>query len=126
MKEERKVDMDCILCLVSCLVTFNTNEKGHNRIMEFLGVEESELPSLRIINLEENISKYRPELTELSDAANIGSFVKQYLAGQLKPYLMSEEIPEEWDREPVKVLVSKNFDAVTTNTVVIVLLHVLV
>ena len=96
-------------------VTINTDEEEHKRIMEFFGMEESELPSMRIIKLEEDMSKFRPESTELSDA-NIRSFVKQYLDGELKPHLMSEEIPEDWDKEPVKVLVGKNFDAVAKDT----------
>jgi len=96
-------------------VTINTDEEEHKRIMEFFGMEESELPSMRIIKLEEDMSKYRPESTELSDS-NIRSFVNQYLAGEIKPHLMSEEIPEDWDKEPVKVLVGKNFDAVAKDT----------
>merc|ERR1712080_237777 len=85
-------------------VTINTDEEDHKRIMEFFGMEESELPSMRIIKLEEDMSKFKPTSTELSDS-NIRAFVKSYLAGELKPHLMSEEIPEDWDKEPVKVLV---------------------
>jgi len=96
-------------------VTINTDEEDHKRIMEFFGLEESELPSMRIIKLEEDMSKFKPESIELSDA-NIRLFVKQYLEGALKAHLMSEEIPEDWDKEPVKVLVGKNFDAVALNT----------
>ena len=35
-------------------VTINTDEEDHKRIMEFFGMEESELPSMRIIKLEED------------------------------------------------------------------------
>merc|ERR1712096_32819 len=92
-------------------VTINTDEEDHKRIMEFFGLEESELPSMRIIKLEEDMSKFKPESTELSES-NIRAFVKLYLDGGLKPHLMSEDIPEDCDKEDVKVLVGKNFDAV--------------
>lgn len=96
-------------------VTINTDEEDHKRIMEFFGMEESELPSMRIIRLEEDMSKFRPESTELSDA-NMRSFIKQYMDGSLKAHLMSEDIPEDWDKEPVKVLVGKNFEEVAMDT----------
>merc|ERR1712121_503315 len=96
-------------------VTINTDEEDHKRIMEFFGMEESELPSMRIIKLEEDMSKFKPTSTELSDS-NIRAFIKQYLDGDLKPHLMSEEIPEDWDKEGVKVLVGKNFDQVAKDT----------
>jgi len=96
-------------------VTINTDEEDHKRIMEFFGMEESELPSMRIIRLEEDMSKFRPESTELSDS-NMRSFIKQYMDGSLKPHLMSQDVPEDWDKEPVKVLVGKNFEEVALDT----------
>jgi len=96
-------------------VTINTDEEDHKRIMEFFGMEESELPSMRIIKLEEDMSKFKPESTELSES-NIRSFIKSYLDGDLKAHLMSEEVPEDWDKEPVKVLVGKNFEEIAMDT----------
>jgi len=92
-------------------ITVNIDEEEHKRIMDFFGVEKAELPSMRILKREDDMLKFKPESTELSEE-NIKSFVKQYLAGELKPHLMSEEIPEDWDKEPVKVLVGKNFEEV--------------
>merc|ERR1719435_623151 len=96
-------------------VTINTDEEDHKRIMEFFGMEEAELPSMRIIKLEEDMSKFKPDSTELSDA-NIRSFIKAYLDGSIKAHLMSEEVPEDWDKENVKVLVGKNFEEVAMDT----------
>nr|ALS04494.1 protein disulfide isomerase [Acartia pacifica] len=89
-------------------VTIDADEDDHKRFMEFFGMEESELPSMRIIKLEEDMSKFKPENTEIS-TDNIRAFVNAYKAGELKPHLMSADIPEDWDANPVKVLVGKNF-----------------
>jgi len=95
-------------------VTINTDEDDHKRIMEFFGIEDAELPTMRIIKLEEDMSKFKPENKEI-EVENMRSFVTKYKAGELKPHLMSEEVPADWDKEPVKVLVGKNFVEVAMN-----------
>lgn len=96
-------------------VTINADEEDHKRILDFFGMEKEEVPSMRLIRLEEDMAKYKPENSELSPE-NIESFVQTYLDGKLKQHLLSQKLPEDWDKQPVKVLVSSNFDEVAFDT----------
>lgn len=40
------------------------------------------------------------------------AFISASLDGQSRHYVMSEEVPQDWDSQPVKVLVGKNFNEV--------------
>merc|ERR1712152_111136 len=95
-------------------VTINTDEEDHKRILEFFGIVDSELPTFRAIRLGEDMAKFKPD-DDKFDAENVEKFVTDFLDGKLKQHLMSEEIPEDWDKEPVKVLVGKNFHDVAMN-----------
>merc|ERR1712033_107854 len=96
-------------------VTINTDEEDHKRILEFFGIAESELPTFRAIKLGEDMAKFKPD-SDAIELENIKAFVAKFLAGELKQPLMSEEIPEDWDKEGVKVLVGKNFNDVAMDT----------
>merc|ERR1712126_733785 len=52
--------------------------------------------------------KYKPENKEMSEE-NIRAFIKSFKSGELKPHLKSDPVPEDWNANPVKVLVGKNF-----------------
>jgi protein disulfide-isomerase A1 len=95
-------------------VTVDADEEDHKRILEFFGMKEDEVPGMRLIRLEEDMAKYRPESAALEEA-NIRKFVGDFLDGKLKQHLLSEEVPEDWDKEPVKILVGKNFEEVAMN-----------
>ncbi len=43
---------------------------------------------------------------------DVSKFVQDYFDGKLKRTLKSEDLPEDWDKNPVKVLVSSNFKEV--------------
>jgi len=96
------------------VVTINTDEEDHKRILEFFGIVDSELPTFRAIKLGEDMAKFKPEDDSI-ESANVKTFVGDFLDGKLKQHLMSEEIPEDWDANPVKVLVGKNFHDVAMN-----------
>nr|KAG5703827.1 hypothetical protein BaRGS_031461 [Batillaria attramentaria] len=92
-------------------IYLDTANEENGRIMEFFGLKEEDVPTVRLIQLTEEMSKYKPESTDLG-TDTIRSFVQSFLDGKLKPHLMSEEVPSDWDAKPVKVLVGKNFPEV--------------
>jgi protein disulfide-isomerase A1 len=69
---------------------------------------------MRLIRLEQDMAKYKPQDSTISDS-NIRAFVKAFLDGSLKQHLLSDEVPEDWDKEHVKILVGKNFEEVAKN-----------
>lgn len=95
-------------------VTINTDQSNHGRILEFFGIKKDEVPTMRIMNLDDEMAKYKPENPELS-SGNIEEFVTGFVEGKLKRHLLTEDLPEDWDKTPVKVLVGTNFHEVAHN-----------
>jgi len=92
-------------------IYLDTANEENSRITEFFGLKEDEIPSVRLIQLGDDMSKYKPPTTDL-DTASVKAFVQDFMDGKLKPHLMSEDVPEDWDAKPTKVLVGKNFQEV--------------
>ncbi|XP_067935867.1 protein disulfide-isomerase-like [Watersipora subatra] len=91
-------------------VYLNTEDKSAAQVLQYLDLKEGDYPAYRLLNLDKNL-KYKPETSELS-VEKIGEFVSGFLDGGAKPFLKTQEIPEDWDAKPVKVLTGKNFKEV--------------
>ncbi|XP_064414991.1 protein disulfide-isomerase A2 [Latimeria chalumnae] len=84
---------------------------GNNEhVLKYFGLKNEDVPTIRLINIE-TVKKYIISRKELS-AETIKNFCQDAVDGKLKPHLMSEDIPEDWDKDPVKVLVGINFEEV--------------
>lgn len=90
-------------------VSINADDEDHQRILEFFGMKKEEVPAMRIIQLQEDMAKFKPDKNDLSPA-NIEAFVNKFLEGKLRQHLLSQDLPEDWDKTPVKTLVASNFD----------------
>jgi len=96
-------------------VSVTTDEAEHKRVIEFFGISEDEVPTFRLTASDDDMLKYKPENTELSEE-NIRAFIKSFKDGELKPHLKSEQLPEDWNAGPVKVLVGSNFAEVALDS----------
>ncbi|XP_055340028.1 protein disulfide-isomerase 2-like [Paramacrobiotus metropolitanus] len=92
-------------------VFVNIDNEENSRITEFFGLQKEDFPAVRLISLADQLVKYKPDVAELNPE-KLKVFIDDYLAGKLKPHLNSQEVPKDWDAQPVKVLVGKNFDEV--------------
>ncbi|KAF6126333.1 protein disulfide isomerase family A member 2 [Phyllostomus discolor] len=83
----------------------------NSHVLQYFGLRAEEAPTLRFINME-TTKKYMPADQGLVTAASVAAFCHSVLGGKVKPYLLSQEIPPDWDQHPVKTLVGKNFEQV--------------
>uniref|UniRef100_A0A670ZEM0 protein disulfide-isomerase n=1 Tax=Pseudonaja textilis TaxID=8673 RepID=A0A670ZEM0_PSETE len=73
-------------------------------VLQYFGLKGHDAPALRFINIEAN-KKYRLATHGLT-AHGIHTFCQEVLQGKI------QEIPNDWEEKPVKVVVGKNFEQV--------------
>ena len=77
---------DLTVNLVALQVLFiylDSEEEDNKRILEFFGLSEEEVPTVRFISLGDDMTKYKPESSELTTSA-ITSFVSDVVSGKIK------------------------------------------
>uniref|UniRef100_H3CIQ9 Protein disulfide-isomerase n=1 Tax=Tetraodon nigroviridis TaxID=99883 RepID=H3CIQ9_TETNG len=79
-------------------------------VLNYFGVSEDDAPTARLINMATG-KKFSIDSDKLT-MESLLQLCQEVIEGTAKPYFKSEKIPEDWDKEPVKVLVGKNFEAV--------------
>ncbi|KAI5616123.1 protein disulfide-isomerase A2 precursor [Silurus asotus] len=92
----------CVILFVTIDITTDVSH-----VLNYFGVSASEAPALRLINTD-TLKKFSMAETTINKDT-LKTFCQDVLDGKIKPHLKSEDIPEDWDKNPVKVLVGKNF-----------------
>ena len=92
-------------------VSVDSDDEENGRVLEFFGLKSTDVPAIRLITLKDEMSKFKPESSEITTSV-LTDFAQAFFDGKLKPHLLSQDIPEDWDKAPVKILVGKNFDEV--------------
>jgi len=89
-------------------ITLDAEKPANRRVMEFFGITVENTPTVRIINVTQDMQKFAPPSPDLS-VDSLTHFVKSYTEGSAGEHLNSEATPADWDAKPVKVLTGGNF-----------------
>jgi len=96
-------------------VLIDGGAESNSRILEYFGLTDDEMPTVRLITLDGDMKKYKPTAAEVT-TETLTKFVTDFQEGKLKPHLMSDAIPEDWNENPVKILVGENFAEVALDS----------
>jgi protein disulfide-isomerase A1 len=83
-------------------------DETNERVFQYFGISADDFPTFVLVTMDGAMKKYMPAD---SDFAKLDSHVSDFFAGNLKPTLKSDPIPESQD-EAVYVLVGKEFNDV--------------
>ena len=92
----------------------DVDDESLKQFLDLLGMSKDDVPGMRLMHGVKDT--YGPEFEGI-DEDNVRQFLQDYLDRKLAPrkWLKSEEIPIDWDKEAVKVLVGRNFHDVVNN-----------
>jgi len=96
-------------------VILDSEAEGSERFIGMVGAEGEDMPLMRFAHGWS--AKYMPKSNLAVTEEGMRTFIKDQFGKQNTQITWSktEEIPDDWDKEPVKVLVGKNFGDVVTS-----------
>ena len=67
--------------------------------------------------MKDDIDKYKViegvhDANDVTNVDNMRKFIQDYLDGKVPLHYLTEDLPEDWNKNPVKILTGKNFDEV--------------
>jgi len=77
----------------------------------FLGFKKTDFPAMRLVHGMQD--KYDPESGSFSEE-KIKKYIGDRIGAKGVGWTTSEKVPEDWDKNPVKVLVARNFNEIVT------------
>jgi protein disulfide-isomerase A1 len=88
---------------------------AESKVLEYFGIKKESLPALVCADLsgESQMKKYYYSGAYEADA--VSAFIGQFLNGEIKPVLKSEEVTAEDTASPVKVVKGKSFNDIVIN-----------
>ena len=96
-------------------VLVDVDQVDHKSLSNFFDIDVSDVPTFRLSSTsEQNILKYKPSSDELNQD-NLKQFTNDFLAGELKPHLKSQEEQIGWNEKELKELVGSTFASVALN-----------
>nr|XP_057922232.1 protein disulfide-isomerase A2 isoform X2 [Doryrhamphus excisus]XP_057922241.1 protein disulfide-isomerase A2 isoform X2 [Doryrhamphus excisus] len=78
-------------------------------VLDYFGVSAAQAPTARLMNMDAG-KKFTVDAEDL--VSSLPRLCQDVLDGTAKPYYRSQDVPDDWNEEPVKVLVGKNFESV--------------
>ncbi|XDV14624.1 hypothetical protein PO909_014846 [Leuciscus waleckii] len=91
-------------------ITLDVTSDKADHVLKYFSISANNAPIIRLINTEKVVTYAMEGSTINKDT--LRTFCQGVLDGTVKPFLKTQEIPENWDKNPVKVLVGKNFNEV--------------
>lgn len=96
-------------------LSVDTSDKDNEGIMSFFNLKKKDLPAVRIMHLEGDMSKFAMPTRTAKDITTtaLDKFVQDYQSGKLHKHLRTQDTPKDWDAKQVRIPIFSFFARLT-------------